>query len=62
MSHSLVKPLSPGSAAMAAAPTTMSPPVIGHRRSSPPIASASREWTRWAAAPYPRNSSDLNRA
>ena len=62
VSHSLTKPLSGGSAEIAAAPTRKVAAVQGMRWINPPSASRSRVWVACCTAPAPRNSSALNTA
>ncbi len=62
VSHSLTKPLSGGSAAIAAEPTRKQAAVHGIRLTSPPIASMLRVPVAWTTAPAPRKSSALNAA
>ena len=61
-SHSLTKPLSGGSPAMASAPTRKSGAVHGMLRTSPPRRFMFHVPVAWATAPAARKSSPLNAA
>ncbi len=62
ISHSETKPLSGGSAEIAAQPTSMKKPVAGMRLSRPPSRPMRRSPVAVSTAPAPRNSRLLNNA